>query len=679
MTTKRTNLISIIAIISVALLSFGLLISKLGFYLDDWVIIQAFNQDGIQGIINYAVGDSRPVVAWVWIVGYKLFGSHAIGWQLYSLFFRLLTVFAFWLILKKFFPKNPSRVLIITLLFFVYPVFKQQPTSIAFAHHWIAFSFFLLSFYLQLVSVDKNKIFLVYIVISLFLNGVQLFTNEYFMAMELARPFILALYLSQQGKFSRKNWKFLLWSSLPYLLLFGGYIVWRFFLLDLPVEDRNTPELLLAFLTTPVYAIRRWLEMFLQSFIEQLLGAWYHALDPLTLVFKPFSDAINWVVIVVSALCIVPFLLWFRSGETEDTNSQDKWNWMTTGMLVGFVLMVLGFIPGWGLGRTIVDASGVYNDRFGLVSALGSSLFLVSFFSWLIPKKKAVLLLFGLMISIGIGFQYRSLWQYAKSWDMQKEFAWQLKTRAPDIEENTAVISNGVIAAFVGSWADTSALNQMYDPNMAGETNAYWMYTPGKVSLDYLAQFDYMVTERNKFLAFNGNLNDSIVIMKPVEGMHCLWVIDADDVQNPYLDSTLSAFLQFAHPERILQNGSQLYPSYIWGNEREQDWCYHYLKAELAVQVKDWDVAVSHYDKATEKGFSPMNAVEYAPFIEAYAMSEQWDAATALTETALHPVQSPYYHLENYYCTIWQRIDAQTDSSEANTAVREMMTLLGCK
>ena len=678
MTTKKTNIISIVAILSIALLSFGLLLSRLGFYLDDWVIVQAFNQDGIHGIITYAVGDSRPVVAWVWIVGYKLFGSHAIGWQLYALFFRLLTVIAFWLILKKYFPAYPYRVLVISLLFFVYPVFKQQPTSIAFAHHWIAFSFFLLSFYLQLLSVDKDKIITGLLILSLILNGVQLFTNEYFITMELTRPFLLGLYLYKQGKFSRKNWKFLFWVSLPYLILFAGYLSWRFIFLELPVDDRNSPKMLMAFFSTPVYAVRRWFEMFLQSFIEEIFGAWYHALNPTNIVFKPIADALNWIVLAVCAVIMIPFLLWFNKRDIEHYESQTRWSWKTTGMIVGFILMILGFIPGWGLGRTIVDTSGMYNDRFGLVSELGTSIFLVSFLSWLIQNRKALVVIFGLMISIGIGFQYQSLWDYAKSWDMQKEFAWQLYNRAPDIEKNTAIISNGVIAKFVGSWADTSAINQMYDPAMEGETNAYWVYTPGKISLDYLARYDYMITERNKFLVFNGNLNDSIVIMKPENGNHCLWVIDADDVQNPYLDPSLSAFIEFSHPERILSNGVQLYPSDIWGKEREQDWCYHYLKGELAVQNQNWEQAVQLYDQATTEGFSPQNATEFSPFIEAYAMLEQWDKAIALTEQALQPIQSPYYHLENYYCTIWQRVDDLTNGAEADTAATQMMQVLNC-
>ena len=532
---KRKNLLFLGCLLLVSVFSFGLQLSKLGFYLDDWVILTAYNQDGVNGLINYSIGDSRPFVAWVWIVGSYLFGSQPLGWQIYSLAFRILTAFIGWLILNKFLTKHTLQAGIISLLFFIYPIFKQQSTSLAFSFHWVGYSLFLLSIYLQILGTEKKPNLNIWLILGTLFNGIQLFTQEYFIALELSRPFIIGLFLwknSQAKKFSWNKWIFV---NLPYLLLFFGYLGWRFIFVSLPVEDRNAPKLLEAFFSTPVYAIRRWVELFFQSMIEALLGSWYHALDPKSIVLKPVSAALSWGIVFICTTLSFLLLKMFaeRSDKGIATNYQ---NWYKVAFPVGVILMVLGFIPGWGIGRTIADTSGLYNDRFGLPAMFGSSIVVVSGIEWFIENRKAKAFLFSILISIAIGYQYRIQTEYVNSWLQQKNFHDQLLTRAPEIQPNTAIISNQVIAKFVGSWADTSAINQMYDPTKKYDTNILWYYTIGDINLDFLQKNYYSLTERNKFLIFNGNLNDSIVITNP-SSTQCLWVLDESDRNNRYIDS----------------------------------------------------------------------------------------------------------------------------------------------
>ena len=635
---KYKNLIFLCVLATVALLAFCTHITKLGFYLDDWVILQAFNQDGNAGIINYATGDSRPFVAWVWIVGSYLFGSKPLGWQIYSLLFRLLTVFTVWLISNKFFPTRPLRSLVISLLFFIYPIFIQQSVSLAFVHHWIAFSFFLLSLYFQILALESKRYFNYWLIVALVINGIQLFTNEYFSALELSRPLIIGIYLYQVGKLSKLQWKRIVNISLPFILLLLTFISWRFFLISLPVEDRNTPTMITAVFTTPIYAARRWLEMFLQSMIEGLLGSWYHALNPSDIVFKPFTGAISWILAVLSASLLIPTFFWFDHKQQIEKDQYSE-SWHHVALALGFILMVLGFLPGWGIGRTIADQSGLYNDRFGLPAALGASLLLVSLFEWLIKNKKVLLVIFAALIGVGIGYQYRIQLQYVDSWSKQKEFSWQLLNRAPGIQENTAIISNRVIAAFVGSWADTSAVNQLYDPFKKGENNAYWYYSASKIPLDYLIQHYYSITERIKFLKFNGSLKESIVIMNPTASQ-CLWVLDTEDATNPYIDGILRQYLIYSVPERIIPSGSTQYNKTIWGEKTCRKLVLTFMRMQsVRFQEENFPQVIELYIQAQENGFAPGNPVEFSPFIEAYAMDRQWDRAISLTKKAQEPIQ----------------------------------------
>jgi hypothetical protein len=667
---KHKNLIFLAVLIVVCLLAFGLQISKLGFYLDDWVILQALNQDGVDGITAYAAGDSRPFVAWVWVVGYYLFGSTAAGWQLYSLFFRVLTAFTAWLILDRFFPLNPARTIAVALLFFVYPIFRQQSASLAFAFQWISFAFFLLSIYLQIVALEKKSYLNFWLLMALILNGVQLFTNEYFLAMELARPLIIGLFLYQQNRLNRSDWKKFILIHLPFLLVLVIFLLWRFYFLDLPVEDRNAPFMLEAFWKTPVYAVRRWFEMFLQSTVEGLLGSWYQALEPTAIVFKPLRKAFSWMLIIVTTVLLIPTFYFLRRYADVEENRESK-PWYFYGMVVGIILMALGFVPGWGIGRTIADTGGMYNDRFGLPAALGASLLVVSLVEGLINGQRAKLIVLAVLISIGVGYQHRLQTEYVDSWLTQKDVAWQLQTRVPALQPHTAIVSNRVIAKFTGSWADVSAINQLYDPTKVGETHAYWYFTVGSLRLDDLPEND-AIYRKNKFLAFEGNARDIVVIMNPTPTT-CLWILNEDDDDNPYIDPVLFPYLPYSNIERILPVAESKYYSNIWGASLDDDWCVFYNRAKLAEQEANWQEVIRLYDQALEKNFKPQNHSEYAPFIRAYAMQQQWEQAADLTETARVPMDVKDRPLEGYLCSLWRQIRVNTGGGPEADEVLDQM------
>lgn len=51
----------------ICILAYGLQITRLGFYLDDWIILNAFNQGGAERVFEYAFFGNRPLVFWIWL------------------------------------------------------------------------------------------------------------------------------------------------------------------------------------------------------------------------------------------------------------------------------------------------------------------------------------------------------------------------------------------------------------------------------------------------------------------------------------------------------------------------------------------------------------------------------------------------------------------------------------
>jgi len=72
----------------------------------------------------------------------------------------------------------------------------------------------------------------------------------------------------------------------------------------------------------------------------------------------------------------------------------------------------------------------------------------------------------------------------------------------------------------------------------------------------------------------------------------------------------------------------------------------------------------------------PNDASERLPFIEAYAMTGQWDKA--LQYSTLTVEVSELY--QPMLCALWQRIDANmADSAEKTRAIDEIFCLAGCQ
>jgi hypothetical protein len=76
--------------------SFGLLIPKLGFYWDDWPVIFMTQTQGNAGFWDFYQYD-RPFSAWTYILSAPIIGTRPIGWHIFSLMLRWLTVVFVWL------------------------------------------------------------------------------------------------------------------------------------------------------------------------------------------------------------------------------------------------------------------------------------------------------------------------------------------------------------------------------------------------------------------------------------------------------------------------------------------------------------------------------------------------------------------------------------------------------
>src|SRR5574338_624469 len=120
------------ALLVVIFLAFGLLASQLGFYQDDWQEVWFARSFGPSIFIRFFANE-RPFNAWVHILTHSLAGDRMLNWHLLAMAARWLSAGALWWALRVLWPRQPWQTASISLLYAVYPLFKEQTIAVTYS------------------------------------------------------------------------------------------------------------------------------------------------------------------------------------------------------------------------------------------------------------------------------------------------------------------------------------------------------------------------------------------------------------------------------------------------------------------------------------------------------------------------------------------------------------------
>lgn len=650
-------------ILVIYILVFGLQASQMGYYLDDWFILNEYSRGGWLGVFYYAFWGNRPLVFWLWLIGFKLFHFTPLYWQIWAMLWRWLTVVIIWLVFRRLWPKAALQVSLAALLFAVFPLFRQQASALTYSFHWICFFLWGLSIYSMVLAVQRPKWFLPWISLSVIAGAAELFSQEFFVGLELLRPLVLWLALAACGVQSRERLKRTLLAWAPFLLLLAGYLVWRVQFMPTPGVDRNTPGMLYGLLKTPLTTLPQVAVMVAQDLIQIMLGTWYETIQPSLVTLSPISSLAAWGVAGLAFLAALGAFWWLyqRANPSPDESAPVEAMWYRQAIPFGLLAMAFGFAPGWTIGGHIYDLTGIYNDRFGLAAMFGAALTLVGLLEWLVKTQAYRLVLACILIGLGAGQNYRYETNYRWSWEKQSQIFWQMKWRAPDFKRPTTVYGEGSMVSYLGSWATTSAVSQMYQPAHSPWFYDFWYRDVTKINIDAdLKNKDPMQLSMDS-IRYAAPADSAVVIQFAPENLQCLWVLGPQDKTNPYLSNQLAQAAPLSNLTQILPESNQALAPEIFGREPAHDWCYYYEKADLARQYQDWAQVVSLWREAEQQGKHPHVGVEYGAFIEGFAHTGDWATAVDLTRKAAFPK----YVMRSYVCSTWARIDRSTAASDA--------------
>src|SRR4030095_1273793 len=116
---KNKSILSILFLVIVSAITYLPLVSRFGYYYDDWYLMQSAGANGPSVFWDIFSVD-RPYRALVMIPAYSLFGTNPLYYNLSAYVFRLTGALALFWVLKMLWPRQQSIITLMALLFLIY-------------------------------------------------------------------------------------------------------------------------------------------------------------------------------------------------------------------------------------------------------------------------------------------------------------------------------------------------------------------------------------------------------------------------------------------------------------------------------------------------------------------------------------------------------------------------------
>lgn len=661
----------------IGMISYVISYPPLGFYWDDWQAVFLYQNQNIQIMRDFFVFD-RPFSSWTYEVVFPLLSMKPLVWQIFTMLLRVLAIWsivgAFELIWSGW--KNIFRWTGALLL--VFPSFTMQSISVAFNQHFFTLFLFGLSIFLMIKSVQSTSKWRWFLYgTSILLSGLHIFTMEYYVGLEILRPFLLFFLFDQSFKNETFGFKLkrTLVYYLPFLFVIFCFLYWRIliypqqFIINSSVEDPNTPVLLKSIIESPLKTSIKLANLILQDSIYLLFHTWLRTLEPLTIRLDAVFNILSWVVgLTMSGI----FLLWSNKTENNENNQSGLTRYMPL-VVTGFLALIVGGLPIWIMNRQILI--GKWSDRFSLAPMVGAVLLIVLFVDWIVRSKRQKNIVLLVILGLSIAFQMRTTHKYALDWTHQNNFYWQLFWRVPAVKSNTAFFSAIMPSNYSSDFSVGFSINTLYAPENKSTVLSHWYFDPGGTGL-YFNQLDsdQEVYYNFRNLEFKGNTSNAIAYMyRPASG--CLLVLDDAYLGNPNMDAHHEELIKLNNYDSIdLERDPDLPNENVFGKEPEHDWCYYFQKADFARQHEDWNQVIEIMESAKQLGLEPNSGVERMPAMEAYFYRQDW---SAFIETGKDILNMDDY-MDRFLCVQWDRLASESDTIIPQDVKAELKEIVDC-
>jgi hypothetical protein len=652
-------------------LAYGLMIPWLGFYWDDWPMAWFANTLGPLGFKDVLALD-RPFLTGIYMLTTSLFPSKPIYWQIFALFSRWVCGISVYWALTKLWPDLKKQMLWVSILFTLFPGFKQQPIAMIYGNGFVLLTSFFISLGLMINALQQTgKKKVVFILSSILLQLFTIFSTEYYAGLELLRILIIWYKRSLDIHHFKIWFQEMVREYYPYAIGLIIFLIWRVFIFKFPTYQPVSLEEIVGSSNSNFF-------MFVNRMVQDIYlavwGAWSEIFKfPDLSTIKGSGDALYWSLVIL--LTPLSFFLLKQvqkqpSFAVDESRPFQGYGWQI--VLFAASAIVLGALPFWATNLPI-QLKYPY-DRFFLSLMFGSSLLLVFLLEKFIKGQKTKLILFSLIIAFSTGAHLINANTYRREWTIQNEFFWQLSWRVPSLEENTMLVAETFPLQYYSDNSLTAPLNWIYDTSDTHIPLKYMMFFTdirlGGSMPDLNSGTEVIKNYRSTY--FKSTTDQTVGFFYTTDA--CLHILDPElSHDDPLLPETINKIINLSDPSRILNSEPIKLDESLFGKEPEHVWCYYYEKADLARQYKDWPTILELAQSV--KNQSANAGSEYLPFSEAYAAIGDWETSMAFIQKAYNMDKL----LEKRLCTELSRYQKLYNKSETpNEFLQAQMTKLDC-
>jgi hypothetical protein len=638
-----------------ALISFGIFIPTLGLYSDDWHYYWlAYHLDYVERFFT----GNRPFLGVIYDILTKLMPSGLIAWHTLLFLLKISSAVLFWVIMKKLLPRQTQIARWISLLYLFYPgnLILYQPLVFIVAVFQI--NFFLLSFLFTIMALQKLRQFWIFTIAALALSLSNLVLSEYFFFLELLRPLLIWVVLSQGQQFHKKHVSRTLLHWLPYLVLFASVLIWRFFFQSTLASHQAW--LLQEFLVQPAATLKHLITEIGTSLRHLFLTAWN---NPFLIdqIYEPQQLHIT-IYFLLLFLFSTLFLFFYFFPRKRSPRDETKAQAQIGSTLVGFGLLaiLLGGAPIW-LAKFSVDMGFRAENRFVMPFIFGTVLTLVGIIYWFFHQRTLRNTLLTLCVAAGIAFQFIIASQYQLEWERLKTFYWQMFWRIPSMETGLHLIANPLPTHMEGENSISAGINMIYAQHTEEKMIDYYLYFLQQRMENELGEL-----VKNKPLSLGHQIGEFSgdrlrLLAFTYQPPACLRILDpALEEGNPDIPGFVTSASRQSDLSVISDEGNSQARKNIerlFRGEPQHTWCYSFEKADLARQMGQWSEVIRLYRSADEAGFQPQDQVEWLPLIEAWLHTAEWEQAQELTLDAYSEQEGT----ATLFCSVWEKLKTTED------------------
>jgi hypothetical protein len=625
---RNETFISALLILLTTSITYGVSIPELGYYHDDWFVLWSGHVRGAESIIPLFSTD-RPFMGVVYSFVYRLLGDTVINWHLYALLWRLIGGLAFFWILRLIWPNQKYITTLMAVLFIVYPGFLSIPNANTKQNHLYGFGTALLSIALMLQALKTNRQGwkLICSLLALLLTANYLLIYEYMIGFEGTRLILLGYVLFQNGF---RQFRSLIWEMFkriwPYWLVTAGFLYWRIFIFESSRNATDVSGLAGSYFSNFRYMSIRLLIETAKDFLDTSVFAWFVQPYQLfsTATYSKLGDALL-IAVIVSAL-VVLYTFLFKRWWGADYNDVETPRLIKDFIWVGALVTVCAILPVI-LSDRQVELYDAYKS-YGLHPIAGVVLFIAGIMLMVQPNYRSLIPI--ALVGISVMTQILNTDYWKPYWEYQRQMWWQLTWRAPDLKDDTLLMTYS-----------STAYNPQQDYEIWGPANLIYNPEPAEtpaIQAEVLNETTaYSILKQDvlnnyvRDIKLHRDFNNVLLLsMSPLSS--CLHVLDG---QLPVYSEAEAALMRqvggYSRVDRIVPSGTApVPPAAIFGAEPERGWCYYYQKASLARQKGDWEEIGRLYDQVLALNLEVADKSEWIPFFEGLVNLERYDDAETL-------------------------------------------------